>query len=49
MPDYVMGSGERLEISVDVKNGGEDAFSSVFFFQVTLDLDSGWSMYLIQV
>jgi hypothetical protein len=29
-----MGSGEKLEITVDIKNGGEDAFSSVFFFQV---------------
>jgi len=35
MPNYIMGSGERLEITVDIKNSGEDAFNTVFFFQVS--------------
>ena len=34
IPNYIMGSGERLEITVDIKNTGEDAFNTIFYFQV---------------
>jgi Integrin alpha len=34
MDAYVIGSGEKLEISADIKNEGEDAFNAMLYLQI---------------
>ncbi len=31
---YVIGSGEKLEISAEIQNGGEDAFNAMLYLQI---------------
>ena len=34
MDAYVIGSGEKLEISADIRNDGEDAFNAMLYLQI---------------
>jgi hypothetical protein len=34
MEAYVIGSSEKLEISADIKNAGEDAFNAMLYLQI---------------
>lgn len=36
MPSYVIGSGEKLEVSANIKNDGEDAFNAMLYLQVNI-------------
>jgi hypothetical protein len=38
---YVIGSGEKLEISADIKNSGEDAFNAMLYLQVATPRNLG--------